>query len=141
MAPLEWGDDPSVNDTNIWQKLQQSEVPSPGGLCGSWHCWSVCMILVRIIVTNRKKPAVWGSTATEIFSIRQRVCLLLYNSAIDHKGHLLGEPCTTGVHQEAGQQCETPQEGRKTATLWSNATILHNIKLSSRPTCNNKQMF
>ena len=48
------------------------------------------MILVRIIVTNRKKPAVWGSTATEIFSIRQRVCLLLYNSAIDHKGHLLG---------------------------------------------------
>ena len=99
------------------------------------------MIMVRIIVTNRKKPAVWGSTATEIFSIRQRVCLLQYNSAIDHKGHLLGEPCTTGVHQEAGQQCETPQEGRKTATLWSNAAILHNIKLSSRPTCNNKQMF
>ena len=99
------------------------------------------MIMVRIIVTNRKKPAVWGSTATEIFSIRQRVCLLQYKSTIDPKGHLLGEPCTTGVHQEAGQQCETPRKRRKTATLWSNAAILHNIKLSSRPTCNNTQMF
>ena len=82
-----------------------------------------------------------GSTNTEIFSKRQKVCLLEYNSTIDHKGHLLGEPCTTGVHQEAGQQCETPRKGRKTATLWSNATTLHNMKLNSRPTCNKNQIF
>ena len=65
--------------------------------------------------TNKQKktPAVWGFTKTEIFSKRQKVCLLQYNSTIDHKGHLLGEPCTTGVHHGAGQQCETPRESRK----------------------------
>ena len=59
---------------------------------------------------QKKNPAVLGSTKTEIFSKRSKVCLLEYNSTIDHNGHLLGEPCTTGVHQKAGKQCETPQK-------------------------------